>query len=85
MITSSGAPKVWLRWGQDHGVGVKPQAANEFLQFSHKKHILAHFFVEQEHVVSRVIMDNAIIFLQLMSKSRNLAKISKRRLQPLLV
>ena len=76
MITSSGAPKVWQRWGHDRGVRVKPPAANEFLRFSHKKHILAHFFVEQEHVVSGVIMDNAKIFLQLMSKSRNLAKIS---------
>ena len=76
MITSSGAPKVWQRWGHDRGVGVKPLAANEFLQFSHKKHILVHFFVEQEHVVSRVIMENAKIFLPLMSKSRNLAKIS---------
>ena len=30
-------------------------------------------------------MDNAKIFSQLMSKSRSLAKISDRRLQPLLV
>ena len=32
-----------------------------------------------------VTMDNAKIFPQLMSKSRGLAKISERRLQPLLV
>ena len=32
-----------------------------------------------------VTMDNAKIFSQLMSKSRSLAKISERRLQPLLV
>ena len=76
MITSSGAPKVWQRWGHDRGVGVKPPVVYEFLRFSHEKHILAHFFVEQEHIVSRVIMDNAKVFLQLMSKSRNLAKIS---------
>ena len=68
MITSSGAPKVWQRWGHNPGVGVKPPAANEFLRFSHKKHILAPFFVEQEHVVSRVIMDNVKMFSQLMSK-----------------
>ena len=69
-------PRFGKGGGHDRGVGVKSPAANEFLRFSHKKHILAHFFVEQEHVVSRVIMDNAKIFLLLMSKSKNLAKIS---------
>ena len=63
-----------------------PPAANEFLRFSHKKTlILAHFFNVKEHAVSAVTIDNAKIFLQLMSKSRSLAKISERRLQPLFV
>ena len=35
--------------------------------------------------MSAVTTDNAKIFSQLMSKIRSLAKISKRRLQPLLV
>ena len=66
--------------------GAKPSAANEFLQFSHKKTlILAHFFIEKVHAVSAVTMDNAKTFSQLMSESRSLAKISEMRLQPLLV
>ena len=61
-------------------------ASNEFLRFSHQKTlILAQFFVEKGHAVSAVIIDNAKIFSQLMSKSRSLAKISERRLQSLLV
>ena len=35
--------------------------------------------------MSAVTTDNSKVFSQLMSKSRNLAKISERRLQPLLV
>ena len=35
--------------------------------------------------MSAVAVDNAKIFLQLMSKNRSLAKINERRLQPLLV
>ena len=61
----------------------KPLAANEFLWFSHKKTlILAHFFIEKGCAVSAVTMDNTKIFSQLMSKSRSLAQVSKRRLQP---
>ena len=58
-----------------------------FLRFSHKKKtlILAHFFIEKRHAVSAVTINNAKRFWQLMSKSRSLAKISKRRLQPLFV
>ena len=62
------------------------KAADIFLRFSHKKTlVLTHFFIEKEHVVSAVTIDNAKIFSQLMSKSRSLGKISKRRLQPLLL
>ena len=61
-------------------------AANEFLRFSLKKPlILAHFFIEKRHAVSAITKNNAKIVLQFMSKSRSLAKISERRLQPLLV
>ena len=44
--------------------------------------IVAHFFIEKG---CAVITDNAKIFSQLMSKNRSLAKISEKRLQPLLV
>ena len=63
-----------------------PIAANEFLRFLHKKTLnFAHFLFEKGHAVSAVTINNAKIFLQLMSKSRSLAKISERKLQPLLV
>ena len=69
------------------GEGAQPAlvpAANEFLRFSHKKTlVLTHFFIEKEHVVSAVTIDNAKIFSRLMSKSRSVGKISERRLQPL--
>ena len=61
-------------------------AANELLRFSHKKN--THFntlFYQKRLAVSAVIMDNAKIFLQFMSKSRSSTKISEKRLQPLLV
>ena len=41
--------------------------------------------MEKGHAVSAVTINNAKIFSQLMSKTRSLAKISERRLQPLLV
>ena len=76
------SPSVWRLRGSG---GVAP-AANKFLRFSHKKTlILAHFFIEKGHGVSAVTMDNAKTFLQLMSKSRSLAKIRERRLQPFVV
>ena len=73
--------------GTTGGLEAKPPASNKFLRFSHKKKtlILAHFFVEKGHAVSAVIIDNAKIFSQFLSKSRSLAKLSERRLQSLLV
>ena len=38
--------------------------------------------MKKEQAVSAVTMDNAKIFLHFKSKSRTLAKISERRLQP---
>ena len=68
------------------GLGAKPPASSDFLRFSHKKTlILAHFFIEKGHAVSAVTVDNAKTFSLLMLKSRYLAEISERRLQPLLV
>ena len=62
-----------------------PPAANKFLRFSHEKTlVLTHFFIEKEHIVSAVTIDNAKIFSQFMSKRRSLGKISERRLKPLL-
>ena len=66
--------------------GVVP-SRQRVLRFFHKKKtlILAHFLIEKGHAVSAVTTDNAKIISQFMSKSRSLAKISERRLQPLLV
>ena len=65
------------------GLGARAPTANEYLRFSHKKTlILAHLFVEKGCAVRAVTMDNAKIFSQLMSKSRSLAKVRERRLQP---
>ena len=85
MITSSGAPKIWQRRASTGGLGAVPPAAIEFLRFSLKKLILAQFFIKKVHAVSAVSMDDAKIFSHFMSKSRSLAKISEKRLQPLLV
>ena len=63
-------------------MGAKPLAANKNLRFSHKTLILAHLFIKKGCAASAVTMDNAKIFLQLMSKSRSLAKVRERRLQP---
>ena len=61
-------------------------SANKFLRFSHKKTlILAHFFIKKGHAVSAVTIDNAKIVSQLTSRSRSFAKVSERRMQPLLV
>ena len=56
-----------------------------FCGFHIKTLILAQFFIEKGHAVSEVTVDNAKIFLQIMSKNRSLGKISERRLQSLLV
>ena len=88
---SSSAPRIWQTEGGarpgDKGVwGRSPKPPINFLRFSHKKTlILAHFFIEKEHAVSAATIDYAKIYSQLMPKSRYLAKISERRLQPLLV
>ena len=82
-------------------VGVKPQPQTpeakgvwgrsfqppiNFYTFDIKKMvILTHSFSETGHAVSAVTMDRAKMFSQFMSKSRSLAKISERRLQPLLI
>ena len=73
--------------GHNRGSGGETPAPNGFLRFSYKKHSFWHtFFIEKAgRAVSAVTTDNAKIFLQLMSKSRSLAKISERRLQSLLV
>ena len=73
--------------GTTGGLWAKPPASIEFLWFSHKKKTLtlAHIFVEKGHAVSAITLDNAKIFLPLISESRSLAKISERRLQSLLV
>ena len=67
----SGAPRIWQRGATTGGPGV-----NSFQQT---------FFIEKGRVVSAVTTDNAKVFSQLMSKSRSLAEISEKRLQPLLV
>ena len=70
------------------GVGMKLPAAGDqgglpptiFYRFYIKNTlILTHFFTEKGHAVSAVTMDNAKIFLQLMSTSRNLAKTSESK------
>ena len=71
-----------LGGGTTGDLGATPPAAHEFLRLTL---ILADFFIEKGHAVSAITINNAKIFLQLMSKSRSLAKISKRRLQPLLL
>ena len=80
----SGAPNIWQR-GAPPGVwGRSPQTPMNFYGFHIKNTHLGKLFIEKEHAMTAVTMDNAKIFSQLMSKSRNLAKISER-LQPLLV
>ena len=56
------------------GLGVKPPATgargvNEFYGFNIKNTHFSHFFIEKEHAVSAVTMDNAKTFSQLMSKA----------------
>ena len=69
-------------WGRSP----QSQPQTNFCSFYIKKTlILAPFFIVKGHAVSAVTIDNAKMFSQLMSKSRSLAKISERRLRPLLV
>ena len=98
MITSSGAPRIWQRGAATGSLGVKPkppqtkgvwgrspQRPTNFYGFHTNTLILAHFFIEKGHAVSTVTWDNAKIFSPFLSKSRSLAKMCQRRLQPLLV
>ena len=89
---ASGAPRLWRRRGTSTSglemKPVKPQPPTNFYGFHIKKKlILAHFFIENEYALSAVTMDNEKIFSQLtgMSKNRSLAKVSKKKLQSLLV
>ena len=52
--------------------GHSPQPQTNFFGFHKKTFILAHFFIEKWHAVSAITINNAKIFLQLMSKSRSL-------------
>ena len=92
----SGAPRIWQKRGHSFwGLGWTSclrrlrgsggVATIRFLLFSHKNTRFSTFFIEKGHAMSAVTMDNAKIFLQRKSKSRSLAKISERRLQPLVV
>ena len=65
--------------------GRSPQALANFCGFHIKNTlILALFFVEKEHAENVVTIDNTKVFSHFMFKSRGLAKISERRLRPLL-
>ena len=64
-------------------LGVYPNGTTS--GFHVKNTHLCTYFMEKKHAVSAVFIDNAKLFSQLMSKSRNLAEISEKRLQPLLV
>ena len=75
----------FAKGGTTGGLGAQPPAPTNFCDFHAKTLILAHFFIENGHALSAVTIDNAKIFSQLMSESKNLGKISERRLQPLLV
>ena len=46
---------------------------------------ISTYFIKKGHAMSAVFIDNAKLFSQLMSKSRNLAEISERRLKLLSV
>ena len=62
-----------------------PQPPTNFYDFHIKNTlILALFFIKKGRAESAVTMGNAKIFSQLKSKSRSLAKIGERRLQPIL-
>ena len=65
--------------------GVVPRRQQIFTVFTQKNSHFGTFFSEKRLAVSAVTMDDAKIFSLLVSKSRSLAKISERKLQPLLV
>ena len=68
-----------------HNWGCGPQPPTDFYNFNIKNTHFSTLFFEKRRAMSAVITNNAKIFSQLMSKSRNLAKISEKGLQPLLV
>ena len=83
-------PGVWGWNSQQPGTkgvwGRSPQPPPNFYRFYIKNTLIfTHFFTEKGLAVSAVTMDDAKIFSQLMSTSRNLAKVSENRLQPSLV
>ena len=79
-------PRFGKRGGTTAGLGATLPAANEFYDFYIKKHSFKHtFFIEKEHAVSAVTMDNAKMIAHFMSNGRSSAKISEGKLQPLLV
>ena len=79
-------PGIGKEGGHNRGFGgVASSRQRIFAIFLYTTLISAHLIIEKVHAVSTVTMDNAKIFSQLMSTSRSFAKISERRLQPLLV
>ena len=62
--------------------GVAPSRQRIFAVFTLKNTHFSTLFYRKRHAVSAVTIHNAKIFLQRMSKSRSLAKISESRLQP---
>ena len=73
------------RWRLKGSGGVAPSCQQTFTVFISKNTHFNTLFYQKRLAVSAVIMDHAKIFAQLMPKSRSLAKISKKRLLPLLV
>ena len=83
-VSDRGAPRIWQRRGHNQGCGGEAEKGG---RFSQKTLILAHFFNKKGHAASAVTRDNTKTFSQLMVclKSRSMAKISEKRLQPLSV
>ena len=59
------------------------QSPTNFCGFHIKNTQSSELFIAKGHAVSAVTMDNTKMLSQLMSKSRSLAKINERRLQPI--
>ena len=84
-VAHSGFGNVWGGSNREFG-GVAPSSQRIFTVFIYiNTYSNTFFFIEKGRAVSAVTMDNVKVFSQLVSKSRSLAKISERRLQPLLV
>ena len=65
--------------------GYAPSRQTNFCGFHIKNTHFSTLFIEKGHALRAVTIDDAKIFSQLMARSRSLAKINERRLQPLLV